>query len=215
MVPHALDDLFAREEMARVREEKFEQVVLLGVERHLAAGPADRVGIPVQYDVTPGDGPGIEHLGMWSSPAQPGLDSSEEKVQVERLGYVIVRSEFEALEHGLALAPCGKHDHRQLGLAANDLPACGHAVQTGQHQIHENEVDIFGEGALEATTPVLFLQHAVAGAAQVISKQVGDGGVVFDQQDELALRTQGVTPNFNIELTCSSRNLNIRSPIAP
>ncbi len=76
------------------------------------------------------------------------------------------------------------------GLRRDDLLARGKAVQAGEHQVHEHQVDVARERGLETGAAVVLLQHLVARPPQVVGHQIGDGGIVFHQQDALLFRSR-------------------------
>ncbi len=76
----------------------------------------------------------------------------------------------------------------RAGFAPDDLPARGHAVETGKHEVHQDQVDRSGERCLQTGPAVVLLKHVVAGPPQVVGDQVGDGRIVLDQQDALLVR---------------------------
>ncbi len=57
----------------------------------------------------------------------------------------------------------------------------------GQHEVHEHQVDVARERGLQAGAAVVLLQDLVAGAPEVVGDEIGDGGVVFHQEDALFL----------------------------
>ena len=73
------------------------------------------------------------------------------------------------------------------GCAARS-PCSRQAVQTGKHQVQEHQVDLARERGLESGAAVMFLPHLVASPFQVVRDQIGDGDVVFHQQDAFLFR---------------------------
>jgi hypothetical protein len=160
------------------------------------------VGIPVEHKVSlledrPVTDRGNRLARTAAGPANPRRNTGEKDVQIKRLGYVIVCAEPESLEHHIALVPGSKHYQRKVRLAPQYLSTRGHPVKAGKHEVHQDEVDSLTQGGLKSRAAVVLLDHLVSGSAKVVRQQVGDGRVVFDQEDPKSLALQ-VVPRFTL-----------------
>ena len=99
--------------------------------------------------------------------AQHGFDARHHFLGVERLYYIVVRTQLQA-EHLVKYFPfCGQHDDGNLGLLA-DLPADLVAIHAGQHQIQNQKIIVFLQRFIQTGTSVIFNLYLKAGQLQII-----------------------------------------------
>jgi hypothetical protein len=109
--------------------------------------------------------------------------------QVEHLGYVkgleqvIVGAEFHGLNGGFGGAEGGNQNDGQARLGGVQLADQLKAVQTGQFQIGNDQIEQIGGGAGQTVVAPLLGHHLVPFLLQNALQGVGDAGVIFDQQN--------------------------------
>ena len=124
------------------------------------------------------------------APQQRG-DARHQLTHAERLGEVVVGAALEAEDLvGLGVARRQHQDRRAAVHGAGaDRPADGDAVEIGQHQVEQNQIEALGVGARQGVPAVVDLLDRVAAERQVEPQQFADGRVVLD--DQHATRRQG------------------------
>jgi hypothetical protein len=158
-----------------------EQVELLGPQVQL---------LPGERDPPPGDVDGQLVHGVHRRPDGRGRATPEVRTdarvqlgQPDRLDQVVVGAGLQA-DHDVHLRRArGQHDQHAPRLDAPQLPAHLDAVEVGQPQVEQDEVDRPGPGASQPA-PTGALPHDVVGmAAQARGQDLADGRVVLHQED--------------------------------
>ena len=117
-----------------------------------------------------------------SAAAEQGAHPGGELARAERLGHVVVRTEVEAEQHVVLLGPGGQHQHREVGLAAQD-PADVEAVDAGQHHVEHEQVGLQAADLLERRAAVVDDDDLVVLALEVEADELGLLRVVLGQHD--------------------------------
>ena len=128
--------------------------------------------------------PGLHHLGRGGAvdPAQHRLHAGDELGGGERLREVVVAAELEP-EHPVDLAVAGgEEDHGHLRRLPQP-PAHLEAVDVGQADVEDDEAGAVVLIASSAAFAGGRLQHPEALARQVEVDEVGDVGLVVDDDD--------------------------------
>ena len=185
VTPHAVEDLLAAQRESRPFREELEQLELLGRERDDAA--ADPYLAPAEVDRRVA---GLDDLRAADlvGAAQHRLHPRHQLGRRERLGHVVVGAELES-EHAVDLAVArGEEDHRDRGGLAE--PAAHlETVDVGQADVeHDQAGPVLADGA-EPAFAGSGLDDAVALACEVELDQVGDVGLVVDDEHGPALHT--------------------------
>jgi hypothetical protein len=112
-------------------------------------------------------------------------DARDQLARREGLGDVVVGAQLEA-EHLVALLDTARHhdhgDRRRVGVLlepAADLPA----VELGHHDVEQDDVRPGLPGAPEGVGAVGDARHLPAFLRQVVADQLGDVGLVLDDED--------------------------------
>ena len=117
--------------------------------------------------------------------AQQGPDPGQQLLALEGLDQVVVGAAVEAVDAILGLGPRGQHQDRHVALgaqAAADLDP----VEAGQAEVEDDQVGDEAGGHVEGVDAVGGRLHLVALLAQRAAQDVGDLGVVLDDQDAAA-----------------------------
>ena len=179
VAPDAVEDLLARQGEPGTFGQEAQEVELLGGELDRSVG--DQHFAPARVD---GHRTGLHDLGRSGAvdPAQHRLDASDELGGGERLGEVVVAAELEA-EHAVDLAVArGEEDHRDLrGLA--QPTAHLQPVDVGQTDVEHDEAGPVRADRLEARFAGRRLEHPVPVAGEVEVDEIGDVGLVVDDDD--------------------------------
>ena len=148
-----------------------------------------------------GDRPGLHDLGRGAAvdPAQHRLDPRDQLGGGERLGEVVVAAELEA-EHAVDLAvACGEEDHRDLRRLAEAL-AHLEPVDVGEADVEHDEAGPVRADRLEARFAGRGLEDPVPVAGEVEVDEVGDVGLVVDDDDGSPFhgRNRRTSPTANV-----------------
>ena len=115
--------------------------------------------------------------------AQHRLHSREQLGQPKGFGDVVLGAELEAQDFVVLGAPGAEHDDRDDAALAPELLHYGEAIQFGQHDVQDQQVELGALRRAEAALPVgLQLDH-VALRLEVQLEAEGDAVVVFDDED--------------------------------
>jgi hypothetical protein len=176
-----MDDLLediAGHELAALLGEEDEHLEFLGCQRHPAAIAGGGLRAAVDQHVAHADGRGDIPL----APPQHGPHSGQELADRERLSEVVVGTEIEGLDAVVFLALRRHHDHGHR-ITLPQFFEQVRAVEPGQHQVEEDQVESLAVGDLEP-------RHAVGGLedmAVLLSQALRDGKpgglVVLDDQN--------------------------------
>ena len=110
------------------------------------------------------------------------LDASCELIGAEGLDDVVVGAEAEAANLVDFLLTCRDHEDRRVFFPA-DGAADGEAVRTWQHEVEQDEVEVFGERLFFALFAVGDDFHGKVVGFEVVALKLCNRFVVLDDQD--------------------------------
>ena len=111
-----------------------------------------------------------------------GPDPCHQLGDLERLLDVVVRAGLEADDDVDRVGP-GRQHHDGQGGDRTDRPTDLEAVQAGQHDIEQDQIERLVTEAVQAGLTVVRGLDREPGLAQADGSDFADGRVVFDQQD--------------------------------
>ena len=117
--------------------------------------------------------------------AQNRLDPGDQLLRAERLGQVIVRADFESGHDVALLGFRGQHDDRHSSgpRIAAEAAADRQAVDTGQHQIEQNQIRFeFGRLSQRSLAGVAKLDPVESLFVQVVADQLLNRFLILDYQ---------------------------------
>jgi len=188
LVPDVLGDLFPAYHAALIEDEEFQERIFLGGEADGASSAHHGVAGGIHRQIAHLDHGRAENGGT----PQQGAEASEELLEVERLGQVIVGSAVEAGHAVVHAAAGGEHQDGDARAAAAQLPAHGMAVLQGQHDIEDDQVVLVDGGKVHGLLAVAGQVHGVGLFAQAFSQETGDAGVVLDKENPHVPIVQGL-----------------------
>src|SRR6185437_14713901 len=167
VVIEMLEQLARGDDGAWAEDEVFEQPILSGREIDELAGAANGLLYRVERDASNGE----LRVGRAFAAANKRLRSRDQLTEVEGFGQVIVRSGIEQLDNGGALVARSQYKNGSLVTAAANAANDTEAVETGQHQIEQQQVVVlkFGHGG---TVGAVF--GRVDGEAAALAQRLGD-----------------------------------------
>src|SRR6185437_13057419 len=115
--------------------------------------------------------------------AQQGAYAGDEFAGVERLRYVIVGADLQPDDTVDIVAERRHHDDRQIGRGGAQPHADRPPVLAGEHQVEQQQVDLFAAHRPVHLRPGGGDADAEAVLAQGVGQHVLNGGVIFDEQD--------------------------------
>jgi len=122
-------------------------------------------------------------LGCHStSPAQDGADACDDFAGRKRFGHIIIAAEFEtedAVEFAIAGGEEKHRDRRDFAQAATNFEA----RHVRQADVKNGEVEISTARSGEGIGAREGVRHGETLGFQSINQRVGDGGLVFNQQN--------------------------------
>ena len=149
------------------------------------SSPVDLQAVAGRIEPQRADGEGLA-LGHGAfGAAQHRLDPQHHLPRAERLGHVVVRPELETDDAVDLLALGGQHDEWQRPRAGVALEDARHLepVEPGQHQVEQQEIWGVTADALQGGVAALFQLDVEALFLQVVAEDLGEIGLVLDEQD--------------------------------
>ncbi len=191
VAPHAVEDLLTRERESRSLGEELQQIEFLARERHRRLADAHLAAADVDRDRTD-----LQDLGRGRRAVgapQHGLHPGDQLGGRKRFRDVVVRAELEA-EDPVDLGVTGgqEDDRDRRGLA--QPPAHLEAVDVGKADVEHDEP---GPVRADRGDDVLAgggLHHPETVAAEVELDQVGNVGLVVDDEDGPSLHALSIVP---------------------
>jgi hypothetical protein len=98
-----------------------------------------------------------------------------------------MRASSSSIENGLARAGA-EHDDRHIRVPGAQVAADLPAVRAGQHQVQQHQIPALAVDGGHRTAAVSLALQAVARAFEVRPQGLGNGIVVFDQQQAFVHR---------------------------
>ena len=168
-IPHVFRDFRPSHNAAGVARKIFEQRILFGGKRHIAARPGNALRGSIQNEVGDGNFGGAELPGA----AQQGTKTREQLTEFERLGEVIVSTVIEADD-------AVQNRHALAGLA--QLAANFKTVGARNHHIEDHEVISIDRCLIKRIVAGIGDINGVRLFAQALGHESRDTSIVFDKQ---------------------------------
>jgi len=183
---HGVHDLGAGKDPSGPARQKIKHLKL--GERQFDRLSVDRHGASSRMDDQPVD---IQHrrvLGFQRGPpTEDGPDPGGQNPGTERLGHVVVGTDFQPGDHIGLLSFGREHDDRHLLVPGVFLQLPGHfqAVDPRQHQIENDQVEAFRTGLLQRVFAAHGTGYLETFSGEVVADQFQDVFLVVDHQDVL------------------------------
>src|SRR6185437_14028135 len=178
-VPDGVEELLPREDLARVSREEEQQLELLGGEIQRRAVALDTAQARVNGQRAEVDRIVEHHRGHTArrKPAQNRLDTQHHLARTERLGHVVVRASCETSYLVRLVAARRQQDDRH-GAVRAQVAADFQAIQTGQHEIQNNQVRRLLRHTAQGGWAVLSRRDDEAGRGEVLAEHFADARLV-------------------------------------
>jgi hypothetical protein len=123
-------------------------------------------------------------------PPEQCVHAGEQFADAERFGDVVVGAAVETEDFVRFRVSRDQHQDRCVSARAFGAkrPADGDSVQTGQHDVKNNDVEPLGAGEIETATAVCRFANVEVREIEVQPKQIADRLLVFEDQDDTAAR---------------------------
>jgi hypothetical protein len=181
-VPHILKDLGAGVHCTDAAGQVCQQVELLGGQRDLVIGDAHPARSSIKFHRPDSLWTGVVAFVScgrpFACPTGHGTNPGDKLSQAERLGDVVVGTQLQTQDTIELLAARRQHDDRRLRLLAQ-LAADVAAVHVGQAEIKQHQ---FVAAFRQRPGARRDMDDGVAGGVEPFDQGLGDGPVVFDQQ---------------------------------
>ena len=184
--PYTLQQFTPTKGLAGVSGQKMQQIELPQRQRH--------GGVALQQLTARGvELPGAEaqhRCRRWCCPEllhtpQQGTHPGHQLQHRKRLGQVVVGAQLQP-QHAVGLGrPGAEHDHRHIRVAGSQVAADLPAIGAGQHQVQQHQVPALAVDRCHRQPTVGLAVQVVAGLLEVQAQRIGDGVVIFNQQQVL------------------------------
>ena len=114
--------------------------------------------------------------------AEYGADTCDELARIERLGEIVVRSEFEPGDAVVVIAARGQHQHGNVGAAAQARKNFK-TVQPWHHHVEDDEIERFCFDARERLAAVLCVMEGETLGVEILAEHLHERAVVVDDQN--------------------------------
>ena len=184
--PDALEELVLAEGDAGILHEEEQEVEFAACEADFFAAAEYAARFGLDFELAREDG--VMVFGGRGSACQAfvagdmRLDAGDELVGAEGLDDVVVRTEAEAADLVDFFLSCRNHEDRRV-LFPSDGTADGETVETGQHEVEQDEVEVLRESLLRALSAVGDDFGGKPVRFDVVALKLGNGRIVFDDQD--------------------------------
>jgi hypothetical protein len=121
-------------------------------------------------------------------PAQVRPHPGQQLGQPHRLGQVVVRAGFQAHHDVHLLGAGGENDQDRRGVAGPQLPAYLNAVQVGQAQVQQHQIEVRFGGRVQRAPAGALPPDLVAVCTQARLQHAADGLVVLYYQQPRHIR---------------------------
>jgi hypothetical protein len=125
---------------------------------------------------------GIFELAQQGTMLRDALDPQDDLVDLERFGQVVVRPLLDRRNCILDGGERGHQDHRGVRRLLPRPAKQAQAVQPGQPDITDHDVEDLGGDLVESFDPILGGRHPVPCVAQGVRRHQREIGLVIDQQ---------------------------------
>jgi len=195
VVPHVVEDLRLGDDPAGVEHEVAQQRELGGRELERDAGARDLVRVLVEDDVVVAQQAVVDRHGR-RLPPQQRAHPSDDLLEAERLGDVVVAAEGQPGHLVLDRVARGEEQHGRLAAVGAEAPGDLEAVDVGHHHVEHEQVGpplAHGGERLEAGAGRPYVE---ADEPQTGREQVGDVRLVVDDEHAgLGTRSVGHVPS--------------------
>ena len=177
--PNGIEERVAGDDVARAAEEHFEESVFGAGEGDAARAALGFAGGGVEGEIGAAEDGGAGDIAA----AGDGADAGEEDVEGEGLGEVVVGAGVEAgddVEVGVA---GGEHQDGRAVARLAEAFGDGEAVEAGEHDVEDDDVEGVGEGEGEAVCAVGGDDCGMAFFFEATLEEAGEARFVFDDED--------------------------------
>lgn len=178
-VQHAPVEERLAQRLASVFAERRQEAVLGWRQPRRKALVEHILGLVVEHQ--PGIPPLRRRQAVQSYAAQQGVGAGIQLGQAERLRQVVVGAAGEAAD-AILFGAQGRHQHHRRGLLAAQRLQQGQAVEAGQHDVQQHQVERFAPGGFQPVRAIAADGHAEAALAEMRVEILAQARVVFDQQ---------------------------------
>ena len=191
-------------------DKQLQHRIFLAGQMHAGAVDFDRLGVEVHGQLAGAD----DRLRMALGAADDRMDARDQLVAVEWLGDIIVGAEAQGPDLRIHLADARQDQHRGRNLGGAKLLEHVIAVHVGQIEVEQDDVVIIELAEIEAFLAKIGGVDVEAFRAEHQLDALGDGRLVFDQQNPHAIYPLVRPPVESHKgcalLTTSKRPLTIR-----
>ena len=177
-VPHEPQELSPRQGLPLVAQEHREEPDLPGRERDLPSVQGRPVGGQVEHEWS-----GAQDAAVLASPPQARPDPSDQLVDREGLGHVVVGACVQADHLRPDVVHRGQHDHGESGLGGADQLEHVRAVQAGELHVEQDHIEVAVLRQLQTLWTVGGRDHREAPCLEASFDDLPDPRVVLDDED--------------------------------
>jgi hypothetical protein len=179
--PHKVEEPLARDRFARRVGQQAQGRKFLG--RQMQFVPPARGPLPDEVHAYITESQRARRAGGFLEAPQQCPHARQQFFRAERLHQIIIRARVESLHAVLDLAFGGEHEDGHRVVQAAQLSADRVAIELRQHEVEQDQVGLFCEGALQSRCPINCGEHAVACGGQRVGQRGAHGQFVFDEED--------------------------------
>ena len=177
--PHALEQILARDDLSRPRDQGLHEPVLGRRQVEPRAAPPRLVAQPVELDVA-----AAQHgRPRVRAPAVQRAQSGEQLFEIERLRQVVVRARVQPAHHVPPRIPRREEQNRRAVPGGAQLRGHLESRAAGQHHVQHDRVIAAARHALDCLLAGGHHVHAVALLAQTAAQERRDSRLVLYHQD--------------------------------
>ena len=194
VTPHALHECLPAEDDAGVARKKIEHVELVAGQLDFVAVHARVPTRRIDRQTLDGDRPRVvadpRHKPRRARTAQKRANARDELADAERLGQIVICPALEPEDLVRFFAPRREHQDRDIAIrgVAPDGAADGDAIESGKHQIQDNEIERLGARQAKSFVAVTYCDRFQPLEREVQRDEVADMRLVFDHQHPRARR---------------------------
>ncbi len=179
-IPERRKKLLSREDLPGVTREVVEKVELAAGERH--ASPFDLDGSLLAVDLNALELEAPPAGQRFRTASEYGSDSGSQLARAEGLTDVVVSSKIQPLQPVRLVAASGQHDDRYVAARA-DSATDGRAIQSGEHEVEDDQISRLLGKLIECRLPVECQAHIVAVAPQIPLNDLRHHRLIFYDED--------------------------------
>ena len=145
--------------------------------------PAALGGAMAEIEVAAVGADGFRLGGDGLEPAGEGVNAGKQFAGAEGLGDIVVGADLEAADFVFLGAAGGEHEDGEAGAGLAEALADGEAVEFGQHEVENDEIQRGIEATFGGGQAVGGDVHLVTGAAEKVHQPGAKDRFVFDNED--------------------------------